>query len=142
MSYSKKTIGGKVDKLGKGRFKIKKDKAGEEDLDINVVDVGESDFEAEKLSLDDLPTQIDPDDPKSPSITWINNFVIKFKNGGPINQSYTVRIPGSSSWKSQGKSLVLFDGNSHGGKPWLYPSTIVDDTIELTDGDPAVGRAP
>lgn len=142
MPYVKKPVDGKVDKFGKGRFKIKKEKASEEDIDIDVIDVGENDFEAQKLSLDDLPTQLDPNDPASPSITWVNNFVIKFKNGGPINQSYTVRIPGSSTWKSQGKSLVLFDGNSHGGKPWLYPSSIVDDTIELTDGDPAIGKSP
>jgi hypothetical protein len=142
MPYEKKPIAGKVDKLGKGSFKIKKDKTTEDDIDINITDVGENDFEAEKLSLDNLPSKLDPDDPNSPSITWVNNFVIKFKNGGPINQSYTAKIPGSSAWKSQGKSLVLFDGNTHGGKPWLYPSTIVDDTIELTDGDPAVGRSP
>ena len=142
MPYVKKPVDGKVDKFGRGRFKIKKEKASEEDIDIDVIDVGENDFEAQKLSLDDLPTQLDPNDPASPSITWVNNFVIKFKNGGPINQSYTVRIPGSSTWKSQGKSLVLFDGNSHGGKPWLYPSSIVDDTIELTDGDPAIGKSP
>jgi hypothetical protein len=34
---------------------------------------------------------------------------------------------------------VVYDGN---GNPYYYTGDVVKNTFELTDGDPAIGRAP
>jgi hypothetical protein len=70
------------------------------------------------------------------AIRWFNNFAIK-KNGQYINQKYKVMIAGLSN--SGNSRIVIFDGN---GNPYYYTGDVVNDTIELTDGDPGVGMAP
>jgi hypothetical protein len=69
-------------------------------------------------------------------IRWFTNFAIK-KNGQYINERFKVKIPGISNMGSS--RLVIYDGN---GDPYYYTGAIIDDTFELTDGDPAAGGAP
>ena len=127
---NKKPISGKVQKTGKNKFKIDKDKGSEVDVDIDILEDG--DYDVEKFSTDNLPAAMKDGTP----IGWFNNFGIK-KNGQYINQKYKVTIAGISN---MGKSkLVIFDGN---GDPYYYTGDIVDDTFELTDGDPAAGGSP
>ena len=129
-NQEKKVIQGKVQRESNRKFKIKKDKDSEVDVDIEILEDG--DYVVEKLSVDGLPAQMYDGNP----IRWFNNFAIQ-KNGQYINQRYRVTIPGISNL---GKSrLVIFDGN---GDPYYYTGAIVDDTFELTDGDPATGSAP
>ncbi len=127
---NKKVIPGKVQKENNRKFKIKKDKSSEVDIDIDIEEDG--DYDVEKLSTDGLPTNMYDGTP----ITWFNNFSIK-KNGKYINQKYKVTIPGISN---MGKSrLVIFEGN---GDPYYYTGAVVNDTFELTNGDPAAGSGP
>ena len=127
---NKVVIPGRVDKSNSRKFKIRKDKANEVDVDIEIIEEGE--YEVEKLSVDGLPTAMHD----GVAIRWFNNFAVK-KNGQYINQRYMVTIPGISN---MGKSrIVIFDGN---GNPYYYTGEIVDDTFEMTDGDPAIGGAP
>jgi hypothetical protein len=127
---NKVVVSGKVQKNSNKKFKIRKDKDAEVEVDIEIEEDGE--YEVDKLSIDGLPVQMYDGTP----IRWFNNFAIK-KNGQYINQRYKVKIPGITN---MGKSkLVIFDGN---GDPYYYTGSIVDDTIELTDGDPGVGGAP
>jgi len=125
---NKIVVTGKVQKDTSRKFKIKKDKSSEVDVDIEIVDDGE--YEVDKLSIDGLPTQMN----NGASITWYNNFAIK-KNGQYINQKYKVTIPGIVTLLGNLK-LVIFDGN---GNPYYYTGAITNDTFELTDGDPGVG---
>lgn len=126
----KVVVSGKVQKNSSKKFKIKKEKDSEIDADIEIVDDG--DYEVDKLSVDGLPTAMTDGTP----IRWFNNFAIK-KNGQYINQKYKVTIPGVSNLGNS--RLVIFDGN---GNPYYYTGAIVNDTFELTDGDPAPGTAP
>ncbi len=129
-NQNKVVVSGKVQKNSNKKFKIKKDKDSEIDADIEIADDG--DYEVDKLSVDGLPTKMKDGNP----IRWLNNFAIK-KNGQYINQKYKVTIAGISNL---GKSkLVIFDGN---GDPYYYTGDIVNDTFEMTDGDPATGNAP
>ena len=127
---NKVVVPGKVQKDSNRKFKIKKDKTGEVDTDIEILEEGN--YEVDKLSVDGLPTNMYDGNP----IRWFNNFAIK-KNGQYINQKYKVTIPGISNLA--GSRLVIFDGN---GDPYYYTGAIVDDTFELTDGDPATGGSP
>jgi hypothetical protein len=112
------------------KFKVKKEKDSEVDVDIEIIDDG--DYEVVKFSVTGLPEKMNDGTP----IRWFNNFGIR-KNGQYINQKYKVTIPGISNL---GKSkLVIFDGN---GDPYYYTGAIVNDTFELTDGDPSTGAAP
>jgi len=120
----------KVQKDSNRKFKIKKDKTSEVDTDIEILEEGN--YEVDKLSVDGLPTNMYDGNP----IRWFNNFAIK-KNGQYINQKYKVTIPGISNLGSS--RLVIFDGN---GDPYYYTGAIVNDTFELTDGDPATGGSP
>ena len=123
----KVVVQGKVEKQSNKKFKVKANKKDEEvDIEIEIEDDG--DFEVEKLSVDDLPRTINGN-----SITWLNNFAIK-KAGNYINQRYKVKIPGLGNGK-----VVIIDNNSH-GNPYYYTGTVDNDTIELSDGDPAVGK--
>jgi hypothetical protein len=124
---NKVVIPGKVDRLNKKRFKVRKDKAFEIDAEIDVAEDG--DYEVEKLSVDGLPAEID-----GTRIRWFTNFAIK-KNGKYISQRYSVTIPGLSSCKK----IVIFDGK---GNLYYYDGKVGKDTIELTDGDPGLGGAP
>ena len=125
---NKVVVSGKVDKINNKKFKIKKDKASESDLTIEIVDDG--DYQVEKLSVDGLPANMNDGNP----ITWFNNFAIK-KNGAYINQRYTVTIAGLSSYKK----VVILDSK---GNLYYYQGTVTKDTIELTDGDPGIGGGP
>ena len=127
---NKVVIAGKVQKNSSRSFKIKKDKDSEVDVDIEILEDG--DYQVDKLSIDGLPTNMHDGTP----IRWFNNFAIK-KNGQYINQRYKITIPGISNMGAS--RLVIFDGN---GDPYYYTGAIVNDTFEMTDGDPATGSAP
>lgn len=126
---NKVVVPGKVkkDKDNPKKYKIEKDKKSESDVTIEIVDGG--DYEVEKLSVDGLPTAMTDGNP----IHWINNFAIK-KNGQYINQRYFVTLPPVGA-----KRIIIFDGN---GNPYYYTGEVKNDTIELTDGDPAIGNWP
>ena len=127
---NKVVIPGKVQKSSNKKFKIQKHNNSEVDVDIEIEEDGE--YEVDKLSVDDLPANMYDGTP----IRWFNNFAIK-KNGQYINQPYKITIAGLSKL---GKSrLVIFDGN---GDPYYYTGAIVNDTFEMTDGDPGTGSAP
>ena len=128
---NKNVIPGKIDRLSKKKFKIQKDRASEIDADIEIMDDG--DYEVEKLSTEGLPTHMGD----GTSIRWFTNFAIK-KNGQYINQRYFVTIAGLSSPKSK---VVILDRSSKNA-PYYYTGKVVNDTIELTDGDPSVGGGP
>ena len=130
-NQNKTVIPGKAHKNNSKNYKIKKDKSSEVDIDIDIEEDG--DYDVEKLSIDGLPTHMSD----GTSITWFNNFAIK-KNGQYINQKYKVKVSGISNMGSS-KKLVIFDGN---GDPYYYTGAIINDTFEMTDGDPAVGSAP
>jgi hypothetical protein len=127
---NKVVIAGKVQKNSSRNFKIRKDKDSEYDVDIEILEDG--DYQVDKLSTDGLPTNMHD----GTSIRWFNNFAVK-KNGQYINQRYKITVPGISNLG--GSRLVIFDGN---GEPYYYTGAIVNDTFEMTDGDPAVGSAP
>ena len=129
-AQNKIVVANKVQKNNSRNFKIKKDKDFEIDADIEIEDDGV--YEVDKLSIEGLPTTMTDGTP----IRWFNNFAIK-KNGQYINQKYKVKIDGLSSLGNS--RVVIFDGN---GNPYYYTGAIVDDTLELTDGDPAVGGSP
>ena len=127
---NKVVVPGKVQKDSNRKFKIKKDKTSEVDADVEILQDG--DYEVDKLSVDGLATYMYDGNP----IRWFNNFSIK-KNGQYINQKYKITIPGISNMGSS--RLVIFDGN---GNPYYYTGAIVNDTFEMTDGDPGVGGSP
>ena len=126
---NKVVVPGRVDRLSNKKFKIKKDKNSETDATVEIVDDGT--YEVDKLSVDGLPTNMHDGTP----IRWFNNFAIK-KNGQYINQRYFVTIAGLKSSTSR---VIIFDGN---GDPYYYTGAVTNDTIELTDGDPAIGHGP
>ena len=127
---NKVVVPGKVQKDSNRKFKIKKDKASEVDTDVEILEDG--DYEVDKLSVDGLPANMYDGNP----IRWFNNFSIK-KNGQYINQKYKITIAGISNMGSS--RLVIFDGN---GDPYYYTGAIVNDTFEMTDGDPGVCGSP
>ena len=127
---NKVIVPGKVQKDSNQKFKIKKDKTSEDDAVVEILQDG--DYQVDKLSVDGLPTHMYDGNP----IRWFNNFSIK-KNGQYINQKYKITIPGISNMGSS--RLVIFDGN---GDPYYYTGAIVNDTFEMTDGDPGVGGSP
>ena len=126
---NKVVVPGKVekDKSNHKKYKIIKDKSSESDITIELT--GDGEYEVEKLSVDGLPAAMTDGSP----IRWFNNFAIK-KNGQYINERFFVTIPDGGSSK-----LVIFDGN---GNPYYYTGEIKNNTIELTDGDPAGGFSP
>ena len=126
---NKVVVPGKVkkDKDNHKKYKIEKDKKSESDVTVELT--GDGDYEVEKLSVDGLPTVMADGNP----IRWFNNFAIK-KNGQYINERFFVTIPNGGSSR-----LVIFDGN---GNPYYYTGEIKNNTIELTDGDPAGGWSP
>lgn len=144
MAFEKKPLSGKVTKSEekkngrkKIKFKVEKGKPNELDADIEIdVDENNTDnFTVESYSTDDLPATITNPDGSTTTITWFNNFAVK-KNGN-YNVTYRVTIPGISNL---GKSkLVIYYGS---GDPQYYNEPIENDTIELTNGDPATGKGP
>jgi len=71
--------------------------------------------------------------PDGTSIRWFNNFFIK-KNGQYIKEGFFVTIP-----NLENSRLVILDSE---GNPYYYAGEIRNNTFELTDGDPAIGRGP
>jgi hypothetical protein len=122
-------VPGKVEKgkVNPKKYKVKKDKASESDIEIEVT--GDGDYDVEKLSVDGLPEKMSDGN----TIRWFNNFIIK-KNGQAIKEKYYVTIPDLE--KSR---LVIIDSK---GEPYYYEGEIKNNTIELTDGDPGTGRTP
>lgn len=118
-------IPGKSKKVNNKKFKIEKDKDSEVDITIDIDEDG--DYIVEKLSTDGLPATMKD----GKTIHWLNNFGVK-KAGQYINQRFLVTVPGIG--KSQ---VVIYDGN---GDPYYYTGQVTDDTFELTDGDPAIGK--
>jgi hypothetical protein len=144
MAYEKKPLTGKVTKIEekkngrkKIKFKVEKDKPNNRDADIEI-DVDENntdDFTVESYSTDDLPSTITNPDGSKTNITWFNNFSVK-KNGN-YNVTYKVTIPGISNLGNS--RLVIYHGS---GDPQYFSGSISGNTIELTNGDPAVGSGP
>ena len=128
-----------VGNSGNKKFKIRKVKDTEREADIEILgDDPDSDFEVQKLSVDDLPAKLGDDD-----ILWFNNFSIKKRSSNSfINQSYKVKIAGLAAVRAANKRIVILDGNATDGIPYVFTGPITDDTIELTDGDPGVGSSP
>lgn len=127
---NKVVVTGRVQQTNSKKFKIRKDKDSEVDVDVEIDEDGA--YLVDKLSIDGLPdTMYD-----GTKIQWFNNFAIK-KNGQYINQRYKVTIVGISNIAPS--RLIIFDGN---GDPYYYTGAIVNDTFELTDGDPAIGKGP
>lgn len=136
MAY-KKTVVGKADQKDK-KYKIKQKK----DIDIEIVNLGSDEYIVEILDLAELPATVE-DEGKTLTIVWYNNFSIKKKGGGYINQKFKVKLPGAKALKNDGKKIVIFDGTSNNGKPYIFKGDVnSDDTFELTNGDPAVGSTP
>jgi len=121
----------KKDERGKEhrrKFRVKAHREHEVDFDIEIEEDG--DYEFEKLSVDELPTEIE-----GKPITWLNNFGIKHRESGNyINKRYRVRIPGIGQ-----KRVVIVDNNSH-GVPYFYTGPTDNDELILSDGDPGVGH--
>jgi hypothetical protein len=145
MAFEKKPpIPGKVRKSEEKRngrkrhkFKVEREKGSEVDVDIEI-DVDENDtdaFTVEKFSIDDLPSTITNPDGSKTNITWFNNFSVK-KNGS-YNVTYKVTIPGISNLGNS--RLVIYYGS---GDPQYFTGPITGNTIELTNGDPAIGMGP
>ena len=131
---NKVVVPGKVekDKTNNRKFKVSKDKTNEVDAYVEIVDDPKDKgitFEIDKLSIEGLPTTMHDGNP----IHWLNNFAIR-RNSEYINQRYLVTIVGLST-----SGVVIFDGN---GDPYYYTGAVTNDTIELTDGDPAIGTSP
>jgi hypothetical protein len=126
----KAVIPGKVEKNKSNLRKhtIKKHKDSESDIEIEVT--GDGNYEVEKLSVDDLPEKM----PDGTPIRWFNNFHIK-KNGQYIKERFSVTIPPLE----KSSRLVILDST---GEPYYYKGEIKNNTFELTDGDPAVGKGP
>lgn len=126
---NKVVVPGKVekDRNNSKKHTIKSQKPNESDLIIEIL--GDGDYEVEKLSTDDLPTTMKDGNP----IRWLNNFYIK-RNGQHINERFFVTIP-----NIEASRLVIYDGN---GDPYYYTGDIKNNTFELTDGDPAIGKSP
>jgi hypothetical protein len=127
---NKVIVPGKVekDKTNPKKYKVKKDKDSGADIEIEVT--GDGDYDVEKLSVDGLPDRM----PDGTPIRWFNNFQIK-KNGQYIKERYFVTIP-----PLEKSSRLVILGSE--GDPYYYTGDIKNNTFELTDGDPTVGRGP
>lgn len=122
----KVVIKGKVEKKDKKKFKVKAHKKHEVDFEIEIEEDG--DYEVEKLSVDDLPKEIE-----GKPITWLNHFAVK-KAGKYIKQKYKVKIQGLGN-----KRVVIVD-TSNNGAPYFYTDPVENDTLMLFDGDPGIGH--
>lgn len=127
-------IPGKVRKESARKFEVEPVKSGEVQITIDLLEDGQ--YEVSKLSDEGLPTHY-PDE-NGDRITWYNNFSIT-RGGNFIKQRYRVTIPGLSR-RPKNSTVVIYDDTR--GLYAYDPSRIDGDTIELNDGDPAVGHAP
>ena len=121
----------KKDKKGKNhrrKFRVKAHRDHEVDFDIEVEEDG--DYELDKLSVDELPAEIE-----GQAIVWLNNFGIR-KRGEKnyIRKKYKVKIPGISKHR-----IVIID-SSNNGEPYFYAGPTDNDELVFSDGDPAIGR--
>jgi hypothetical protein len=121
-------IEGKVEKKNNKKFKIKAHKSIEIDVDIEIIDDGN--YQVDKLSVDTLPATMP--DGKTP-IKWLNHFSIK-KGNNYVKQPFKVTIPGL------GNSKVVILDTSNNGNPHYFSGQVVNDTIQLNDGDPGIGQ--
>ena len=136
MAYQKTSVG-KAEKKDK-KYKVKQNK----DIEIEIVAPGTEEYDVDLLAFTDLPSTVE-DEGQSLTIVWYNNFSIKKKDGAYIDQSYKVKLPGAKALRNDGKKIVIFDGVSNEGKPYVFKGDVDnDDTFELKKGDPAVGAAP
>jgi hypothetical protein len=110
----------------KTKVKVKAHHKNEVDIEIEVMEDGN--YTVEKLSVEELPKEIE-----EYPIRWLNNFAIR-KGKKYINQPYKVKIPGLSK-----ERVVIIDSKSE-GKPYFFKGKTENDTIELFDGDPAIGH--
>ncbi|NWG34708.1 MAG: hypothetical protein HXY42_09715 [Chloroflexi bacterium] len=136
MAYKKIIVGnaGKKDK----KYKVKQNK----EVDIEIVDPGTDEFIVEILDLAGLPSTV-TDDEETSQIVWHNNFAIRKKGGDYIKQRYRVKLPGANALRKAGKKIVIFDGVTNKGEPYVFKGTVdADDTFELINGDPAIGSSP
>ena len=135
----KKVLKTIIGKKGDKKFKIEKNKQGEQDADIDIISGTPEDiFIVEKLSQDGLDPSIGDQE-----IVWFTNFVIKKQaTGDPINQRYKIKISGLGAWRGPNKKIVIQDGNANEGQAYEFTGDVTDDTNELTDGDPGVGGSP
>jgi hypothetical protein len=126
----KVVVKGKVKKEGSKKYEIEKDKSSESNITIELTSDG--DYEVERLSVEDLPTAM----PDGNSIRWFTNFVIKYKKDGkPIKEKFFMTIPDLGE-----SNLVICDSS---GVPYYFDkSKIINNKIELADGDPAGGFSP
>lgn len=135
---SKIVIPGQVEKQSNKKFKIKKEKSSERDVEVEIVEdasikiTKEINYQVDKLSMVDLPAKM----PDGKTIRWFNNFSIK-KDGQILKQKFLIAITGLSSLGTS--RVVILDSKDI---PYYYEKPIINDTIELADGDPAVGAAP
>jgi hypothetical protein len=136
-----KTVLQTIQNNGNKKFKIPRTpNSKERDVDIEVAgDEDDADFEVQKLSVVGLDDDLD-----GQTIEWFANFAINKRstNHQPINQTYKVTITGLSAVRTAGKKIVILDSNAPQGKPYVFRGPVNNDTIELTDGDPAVGGSP
>jgi hypothetical protein len=130
---------------GDKKFKLEKGlKNGEKDVDLDINSGSAEDvFIVEKLDMQGLDNTIIING-KTETIVWFNNFQIKKESTGePINQNYKVKIAGLKNLKSAGKNIVIQDGNVNNGRAYIFTGIVSDDdSIELSDGDPAIGNSP
>lgn len=127
---NKVVVPGKVEKDNSNnkKHKIKKGKNSESNITIELT--GDGDYEVEKLSVDGLPDKM----PDGTPIRWFNNFHIK-KNGQYIKERFLVTIPDIE----KSSRLVILGSE---GDPYYYSGEIKNNTFELTDGDPGIGKGP
>jgi hypothetical protein len=141
MANPKQVITGKVQKNPNNRKHFKIQKHNDNELEVEIDIEKDDDYVVEKLSVDGLPATIDDEKGNAIPIRWFNNFSI-MKGKEYINQSFKVKIAGLSAVRAAKKNIVLWDGNSNNKKPWVFTGAVIDDTIELTDGDPGIGMSP
>jgi len=113
------------------KHKLKKHATHPHGKDVDLEFDDNDAYDIETLAVDELPTTI-----AGVAIGWFHNFGIK-KNGQYIKKKYRLKIAGISNLGAS--KLVICDSS---GVPQFYSEQIVDDMLELTDGDPAIGRAP
>jgi len=121
-----------VSEMTKGRnHKLKKHSKHIHGKDVDLEFTTDDTHEIETLDMDGLPTAIN-----GIAIRWFHNFGIKM-NGQYIKNKYKIKIAGISNLGAS--KLVICDSS---GIPKYYEGEIINDTIELSDGDPSTGSAP
>ena len=110
------------------KHKLKKHATHPHGKDIDLEFDDNDAYDIETLAVDELPTTI-----AGVAIGWFHNFGIK-KNGQYIKERFLVTIPDLE------KSRLVILGSE--GDPYYYIGKIQNNTFEVTDGDPAVGRGP